>query len=316
MVYFRHMRGGFYLPGRPVRLWHRLRSFLDTPRGGGFTVIEVVIVLGISAGLFVTAAVMIAGRQSQAAFDQSARQIQSQIQQALNEVAAGFYPNRSDFQCTASGGGPILSAGASSQGTNSGCIFLGKALQFGVGSVDSDLFTTYTISGLQNGGSGGAESSTLDEAKPTIVAASTAHSGAGYPDNSVDERLQNGLRTVRMWYKNGGPEVEIGSLAFVNSLAIYGTGGKIVSGAGSVNIVAIDTTALGDSKQDAVDAMNSGTAADNKIATGTLNPSGGVFICFEGNTEDYAIVQIGGANRELSVTLATKDKGALGCTYP
>src|SRR5688572_13139275 len=127
MLYFRHMRGGPSISGRFVNARSALRHFLDASRQGGFTVIEVIIVLAISGALFVSAAIMISGRQNQTAFDQSVQQIHSQIQQALNEVSAGYYPNNTDFQCTAlvSGSPPTISSGSASQGTNSGCIFLG-----------------------------------------------------------------------------------------------------------------------------------------------------------------------------------------------
>jgi hypothetical protein len=313
MVYFRHMRGGLISSGRSVRLWSALRHFHRAPKVAGFTVMEVLIVLAVTAGLFISAAVMITGKQAQTAFDQSARQVQSQIQQALNEVSTGFYPDNGGFQCTAGGAGPVLSAGSGGQGTHTGCIFLGKALQFSVADTDPQLFSVYTIAGLQKSGSG-SESSSLGEARPLVVAPSSpSHDGPGYPDNSVDEQLQSGLSVVRMWYNNGGSDVEIGALAFVSSLAQFDSG-QIVSGAGSVNVVAIDGTGLGATKLNTAELMNSD--GGNRIAAGTINPSGGVFICFDGGTEDYAIVQIGGESREISVVLTTKDKRGSPCTYP
>src|SRR5262249_49848375 len=152
----------------------------------GFTIIEVLIVLAVTGGLFVAAATMISGRQNQTAFDQAIRQIQAQIQQTIDDVAAGYYPNRANFQCTPGGPGlpPPLTSAASNQGTNSGCIFRGKALQFAVGTADPQQFVTYTIAGLQQGGASGAESANLTEAKPAIVAPGITHALPNYPDNS------------------------------------------------------------------------------------------------------------------------------------
>jgi hypothetical protein len=182
-------------------------------------------------------------------------------------------------------------------------------MQFKVGDTDPDQFATYTIAGLQKG-SGGQESGSLSDAKPIVVAPSTMR--PGYPDNSSTDQLQSGLEVVRMWYNNGGADVEIGAVAFVNSLAEYGFAGEIVSGSGRVNVVAVDGTTLGQSRTAVVDAMNSD--AGDMIAGGTINPSGGVFVCFDGGTDDYALVQIGGDKRELSVTLVTKDKRGSSCT--
>lgn len=311
MLYFRHMRGGQSTSGRSLSPWGARRRFfggLRKSENKGFTLIEVLIVLAVTGLLFVSAVIMISGRHTRTAFEQSSRQIQSQIQQTINEVSAGFYPDMRNFGCTAGADAPMFSAAGAGQGTNSGCIFLGRAMQFGVGAADSEQFAIYTIAGLQKNPSGN-EASSLAEAKPMAVAPSTLH--PGYPDNSVDEALQSGLRPVRMWYNNGGGDVEIGAVAFVSSLAEYGFSGDIVSGAGRVNVVAIGSTSLGSSKTAVVDAINSDSG--NGVANGAINPSGGVYVCFEGGTDDYALVQIGGDKRDLSVELMIVDKGDSPC---
>ena len=314
MVYLRHMKGGPVVFGRTMRVWRGVRQALCTVRSGGFTIIEVLIVLAVTGALFVSAAIMISGRQNQAAFDQSIRQIQSQIQQTLNEVATGFYSNNSNFQCTAAAAGqpPTLAAGTATQGTNSGCIFLGKALQFKVGSTLPEEFVTYTIAALRQGGAGGGESSTLAEAYPAIVSPSITHSGAGYPDNSVTNTLQNGLSTARVWYNNGGSDIDIGAIAFVSSLAQFSSG-SVVSGTGQVNAIGIDSTALNASRASVVEAMNSD--GGNRLVSSPLNPSGGIFVCFaSGGTDQYGIIKIGGESRELSVTLTIKNKNNTTCS--
>jgi prepilin-type N-terminal cleavage/methylation domain-containing protein len=307
------MEGGLRFTGQSARMWRMMRRVLCA-RQGGFTIIEVLIVLAVTGALFVSAAIMISGRQNQAAFDQSIRQIQSQIQQTLNEVATGFYSNNNNFQCTAAVAGqpPSLSAGSAAQGTNSGCIFLGKALQFRAGNAIPEEFVTYTVTGLRQGGAGGGESSSLAEARPVIVSPSITHGTAGYPDNSVTNTLQNGLTTARMWYNNGASDVEIGAIAFVSSLAQF-SGGSIVSGAGQVSVVGINSTALGANRTTVVEAMNSD--GGNQLVNSPLNPSKGVFVCFSsGGTDQYGVVKIGGDSRELSVTLTIKNKNNTTCS--
>lgn len=310
MVYFRHMRGGLFTTGRSVRQWLGAHRFSAAPKDSGFSIVEIMIVLAVTGALFVSAAIMISGRQNQTAFDQAIREAQSQVQQAINEVAVGYFPDSASFQCSAGAAGqaPQLASGSASQGTNSDCIFLGKALQFGVSGTDPEQFAVYTIAGLRAGGLGGSESTSLGEARPMVVAPSSpTHTNADYPDNSVNATLQHGLKVVRMWYVNGGADVEIGGVAFVNSLAQY-SGGTIVSGSGQVNMIALDGTSLAASKLEAAELMNDDSG--KKISTGTLNPSGGIFICFEsGTTDDYGIVKIGGDKRELAVSLIIKNKG-------
>src|SRR5438874_1617208 len=96
-----------------------IRSLLIArSRSAGFTIVEVMIVLAITGLLFLSAAALISGKQNQAAFDQAIQQLQSQIQQTMNEVSVGYYPNRNDFVCVAGGTGPLLSSGSNQQGTN------------------------------------------------------------------------------------------------------------------------------------------------------------------------------------------------------
>lgn len=128
----------------------KARGVFAAQRGHGFTIIEVMIVLAVTGALFVSAALLIAGRQQQTQFDQSIREVQSQIQQVINEIGHGFYPNSGDFSCEAgSSGPPTFTGAAAGQGTNEGCIFLGKAIQFGVADTDPEIFDVMTIAGRQ-----------------------------------------------------------------------------------------------------------------------------------------------------------------------
>ncbi len=314
MVYFRHMRGGPLTVGRYVSAWRHPGRFCRASQGG-FSVIEVLIVLAITGALFVSAAILIAGKQNQTAFGQAMRQVQSQIQQALNDVATGYFPDSNSFRCTA-GATPVLSLMASAQGANSGCIFLGKAIQFKVSATDPEQFAVYTVTGLQNVGACATEAACLASAKPMVIAPSNpSHPAGGYPDISVDERLQNGLSVSRVWYRNGAGDIDVGAIVFANSLTQSGASGKLVSGTGRVNIIALDGTTLSNTKLNMAEAMNSD--GGNKIANGTINPTGGVFVCFaSGGTQDYGIVQIGGEGRDLAITLTLKDNTGAPCTYP
>jgi hypothetical protein len=231
----------------------------------------------------------------------------------LNDVAVGYYPNRDNFVCNIVGGVPSLTAGVAGQGSNTGCIFVGKAMQFGVGTTPG-TFVTYTISGVQRGGAGSAETASMAEANPAVVAPGITHNSVGYPDNSVSSELQNGLKPVRMWYNNGGADVEIGALAFTNSFAQF-SGGSIVSGSGQVNVIPVNGTALGATTAAVVEAMNGD--GNDRLTSSPANPTQGVFICFDsGGTDQYGIIRVGGERRSLSVTLSIKNKGGAACTYP
>src|SRR5688572_7392102 len=89
----------------------RGRNFLTARGPRGFTVIEVLIVMVVTGMLFVSAAILIAGRRAQTEFNQGIRQVQSQIQQVISEVATGYYPNPNTFRCTPGDSGPVLTSG-------------------------------------------------------------------------------------------------------------------------------------------------------------------------------------------------------------
>lgn len=107
---------------------------------GGFTIVETMIVLAVSAILFATTVVLFQGRQGKEAFAQSMRDLDSKVQDWINDVPTGFYPTGGQ-KCQINGGtqAPQLN-GASNveQGTNSDCVFLGKAIQFVPDPGDQD----------------------------------------------------------------------------------------------------------------------------------------------------------------------------------
>lgn len=262
----------------------------------GFTVIEVLIVLAVTGALFTSAALLISGRQRQTQFNQSIRQIQSQIQQAINEVAIGYYSDANSFRCTATATGPSLTAaGSTDQGTNSGCIFLGKALQFRVAGSDPEQFATYTVAGLQKRVGSEAEVVSLAEARPRVSESLT----------SRNTPMPGGLTTTRMWYNNGS-DVNVGAVAFVSSLAQYSSG-SIVSGSQQVNVVPIGGTLINRTKAQTETAINSNLDNGTSAPASPVNPTRGVFMCFvSGGTNQSGLISIGNNGRQLSVTLTIK----------
>lgn len=283
-----------------ARVADKAYGILGGMKGGkqarGFTIIETMMVLAVSAGLFVAIAAVLAGRQNRTEFSQSIQDIKTQIQQQISDVGSGLYGNTNNFSCSAGATAPILTSVASGdQGSNEGCIFLGKALQFKVaGTSNPEEFRIYTIAGLQKNNSG-AEVASYSEARPVVVAPSTADPGT--PDASSSARLLYGLTTDSMNY--GSPAVNVGAVAFVSSLA---SGGGDMIGSQRVNVIPIDSTTLNAGTAATVQAINT------SLATSEVNPSGGVKICFvSGGTNQSGLITIGGNNRELSVTLSIKE---------
>jgi hypothetical protein len=253
--------------------------------------------------LLVSAMILISGKQNQTAFDQSIRQIQSQIQQHINEVSTGYYSNQGNIRCNGVSNVVALSAGGGTeQGANAGCVFLGKVMQFQVGTSSPEQFNVFSVAGLQK--NSGAEVTSLGLAKPKAIAPSAVE--PGLPDATETQTLQNGLKVVKMWYNNGAGDRQIGEVGFMTSFVQFASNGTLASGSQQVDVIPIDdgnvNSKLGQTKTAAVTAINSNTA------TSPANPSSGVFICIaSGTTNQSGLITIGNKNRQLSVKLDIKN---------
>lgn len=100
-----------------------------------FTIIEVMIVLAVTTGLFMIATVLISGKQARTEFAVASRLMRSQIQTVLNEAASGYYPNE-NINCWIKGEAyygatPHFSVSANNKGKNTQCIYAGNMLIFG-----------------------------------------------------------------------------------------------------------------------------------------------------------------------------------------
>jgi len=273
---------------------------------GGFTIIETMIVLTVSTVLFMAAVILVAGQQRKVEFSQAIRDIQSNIQKTINEVNTGYYPNNG-LSCSVSAGTLVLAAGATNQGSNTGCIFLGKALQFGVTGTDPQQYVTHTIAALQD------NDGTIAGARPRDVApGQNTNNAPDFPNASTTDSLHNGITAVDMTYTDGvgGTPQPIGAVAFVSQLGeTDASTGQLLSGTQNIDLVPVVSSLTGPGFQtntpQVVDAIN------NRLKDSPVNPSGGVSICFaSGGTEQSGLVKIGGNGRDLAVTLdikSTKD---------
>ena len=267
-------------------------------RHHGFTIVEVLIVLAVTTALFLSAAFLITGRQNQTEFDQAIQQVRSEIQQAVSDVTNGYYPNLNNFQCTVGASGPQITAATGvGQGTNSGCIFVGKVLQFGVASTKPEQFLAYTLAGLQSVGSN--DSSSLADATPVVIAPSSSQPTV--PNDTKVSVLENGLTTLFM--KVNG--VSIGALA-LTTLPPYS--GSALSNAQQVQLIAVPGTSLNDTEPGAAQKINTAMANPNAtIPSADVNPSAGIQLCFvSATTNQSGLVTVGGNSSTLSVDLAVK----------
>lgn len=275
----------------------RFMAFRLRP-ANGFTIVETMVVLAVTGALFVAIAATLSGRQNAAEFTHAIQSVQSQIQQTINQVSQGFYPNENNFICTNGAGVAQLNSGTNTQGTNQDCVFLGKVMQFGVQGTDPELYQVYTIAGLRNATAG--VGSPFVTSSPTVVGV-----GGNYADYSTSRALEYGLTTL--WVKAGGNTMgAVGFLMEPGSLSTTSTSGYN-SGSQQVDLIPLPGTSLGQDFSQAATSINTELNDATLTADAPINPSGGVQICFvSGGTNQSGLITIGGSGRQLLVKLDIK----------
>jgi len=270
--------------------------------GAGFTIVETLIVMAVTGFMFLAAVLLISGRTGKTQFMTATNDLKEQIQQTINETTTGYFPNSGTFKCVSGGMGmqPVLSVATQSQGTNGDCIFLGKAVQFGING-DPDSYLTYSIAG--NRQQAGAEVTSLTQANPIAVAKYGAFTG----DITIKQGLENGLKAGTMKYAASAgatPTVDTTGFAVLTTFATTTASGSdcsgVCSGSQGLTLYAIGTgsTPLNSQAKDGfVTLLNVAGAANYK-------PTDQVKLCLNsGTTKQSAVYTIGGTGNAQSVDL-------------
>lgn len=250
----------------------------------GFTIVETLIVLAVTGVLFVSVIAAFGGRQQQVEFTQGINLVKTEIEQAMNEVETGYYPNAKNFKCQELPDGSLdIDEGeseltATEQGKNTGCLFLGKVLQFG---IDGDMtrYDVLTIVGRQSG------ESFIDATPQSIESAREQRS------------LQFGLTLARMTYNEVNP---VGAVGFFTSYGVDDSG--MASGNQVLQTVPVIGTGLG---------APANSVSSSRMVNGydtASNPPDGIQICLvSAGTDQSGLFTIGGNDRANSVTLEIKN---------
>ncbi len=267
-------------------------------RGGrqkqGYTVVEVMIFLAISGFMFVIAAGFINGKQARAEFKQGMNDINSQIQQTISDVSNGFYPSNGDFTCSADnlGSTPTFSGSTSGVGVNKGCTFMGKVMQFGVGSPTSTKYNIYSIVGrqFQTDYKTLLPPTNFQEAKPVAMTGN-----GNTKDLTQAKTLEWGLQVDKMY--NG--TTEIGAFGFFAGFATS-TDSNLDSGAAAPVAIAIPGSHLGEDKSQMDSQINS---LSNPLTV--IDPDPKIIMCFKGTASQYGRLTIGASDNLKGQKLVT-----------
>ncbi len=293
------------------RLWYTEHMKMGGKTGlrqEGFTIVEVLIVLAITGVLFLVAALYLSGKQSKTEFAVGIRQVQQQFQQIINETQSGYYPNNGDFVCLAGALKPltIKKPGATQQGTNGQCTFIGKAIVAGGDTHKSNL-RVIPLAGkrLDNAG---ADITSVVGAWPTAIAPGTVtNSGPnGAPDMSTIISLPSGIQFAGGTETDGTgtlliPTIQFFPIALVSSLAGFSANGTNGTATQTFSLYGFHPAAwlspIGSTQE--IDAINNEAVWNPKLTQATY--------CFaSGGTNQSGLITIGDKAGGLSVTLDIK----------
>lgn len=149
-------------------------------RIGGYTIVEVMVVLGVTGVMFTSAVLIFQHQQGRTSLSQSLYDLASRIQSYASEVNSGVYPTdpQTYYSCKAQAGfggsqAWLSASGTQNLGSSTDCLFLGRALQLaynGASPATSNKLYAYSVLGLRNIWSGGVDSGTAaasyDQANP------------------------------------------------------------------------------------------------------------------------------------------------------
>ena len=251
----------------------------------GYTVIEVMIFLAITGVLLASAMLVFNGRQRNPQFTQSAHELNSGIRDIINEVGSGYFPDSGNFSCSINPLGNVVinPSGSSPQGTNTQCIFVGKAIHF-----HADNYSVYTVVGRKQ--LNNRDVTSLEEARPTVAA-----------DLTTTGTLIWGLRvdSMQLLRSSERPDCpcDIGSIAFLQTLSKTTDETNPISGSQNVQMYPIEGVLVSEPDP------NFGSVIQNNAVSGSLdreaNPVGGLVICLSDGARKAAIT-LGGSGRQLS----------------
>jgi|GEM_PF-4284200 len=263
----------------------------------GYTVFEVMIVLAVSISLFFAVAGLLSGKQGKAETTQAVRDIESKIQSVANDVTNGYYPSQTSYSCVVATpfvtGSPVsFNATPKAQGTNQGCISIGKVMAFD--TKDMDIITLVGRQYTGTGSAVGPDVSNITDAHPIAVAQ------AGGPDVTENYVYRYDMKVTKMVQLSDNA-TSVSAIGFVTQF-----GGAIgspspLSGSRSVLLYGMSGSTP--------NSNNTAALATNINVSGSLYPlPDGVRICFTGGNGQKAEITVG-ANGNQTSTVTAIDNG-------
>lgn len=264
-------------------------SLNGSDKASGYTIIEVIIFLAVSAAFLVSALLLVGSQQSKTTFYQAVISLQSEIEDIINDNNSGYYLRNANFTCRpdGTGGAPHIYNVGAAQGANAGCVYLGRFIQFFKQAGQPDRLVTHTIVGRQFvSGSTSVIVKSYNDALPiSIIPGADSDSVNG----TTTKDLEGSLSVASMTF-SGGNTNAVGFLADLNQYSYN-----------SANLNTKLVTFPGALTQDA-----SATANNIKIngSNNTYNIDSQVIICLASGSSNQSVnLSIGNNNGRLATDL-------------
>ena len=290
----------------------------------GFTIVETLIVLAVTAAMFLAAVVYISGRQNKAMFTDAMQDTKSRILAMFSDVSNSVYPKNVTFGCEAQSIGSsktIKITAGSAHSADGACVYIGKVWWTAKNTSDS---VVDTVMGVRLANTGAPAMDTVSAGAVIVNGQDTVSTNPDAIDLGDHFTLKNGLTFVSASACatdacDAAPSKEIYGLAMINlPVKADGSGldanGNLKSGSISPTLVGISPTAT-TPPQNTIDApsmfkLTQATLADPSKAI--IGPAAGYRFCFASSSTDQSVLYIIG-NNSGGLTLDTKVKDGKTC---
>lgn len=256
------------------------------PKSGGYTIVEVLIVLAVTGSLFLMAMIFINGRQAETEFNQGIRDAQARIDTVVTQVANGVSVSSGNISCNVTAGTLSISAGATNPGTNGDCVMMGKVIKFTHGA-DYHIFTV--VGARQDGD---REVTNFAASKATAPTALDSSGTFGY-----GMQVTKVVTTKSPSYTNK----EVGAIGFFGAFGSYDMDDNLESSQ-KVLQLPLPISNLADS----IGTTRTNISGIPLVGDGNVKPDNTV-VCFVGGNGTRAALVIGANNTGASTELHIGD---------
>lgn len=288
---------------------------------GGYTIVEVLIFLAISALLFFMAMMFVGGQVNRTEFTETVRDFETHLSDVANNVATGYYQSANNVECTKDpvSHQPRFANAANQQGTNGDCIFIGTVIKLGHGGAGGDTsFDQFTVTGIRAAANGESVRS-LGAANPKALFAYNDDSSQQISNVVLNSPFLHGARVVcaKVGSTTCNPASDTNTNMAIGFFTDLSQASPQEGGTVRTLLIPFANTQLNADPTNTAASISSGNLfgiPGTNYATVPVNPNGGVTICIaSGGTRQYALIHVG-AGGASAITVSNEIKSYSGAS--